>query len=130
MPKQKSIPKENEKKLNFHLESTSIHVGPIPYPKTLKEYKDISPDFPERIIKMAENEQEFKINVNKKIVNRGAFGDLLSRIFAFVVVCLFIMISYILIKDGETIAGTIFAGSTLTVIVGTFIYGTNSNRNS
>lgn len=41
--------------------SLSVHarffVGPIPPPEVLKQYAEISPDIPDRIVKMAENEQ-------------------------------------------------------------------------
>jgi uncharacterized membrane protein len=48
--------------LILHQESTVSHSGPLPDPATLQGYADIQADFPERIMRMAEKNQDAQID--------------------------------------------------------------------
>lgn len=39
------------------LQQTQVRIAPIPSPEDMEKYKQIHPDFPERILKMAELER-------------------------------------------------------------------------
>ena len=49
--------------------TSSIFSGPIPDPGNLKKYGEISPDLPDRIVSMAEKEQEIRKETQLKLVS-------------------------------------------------------------
>ncbi len=62
MQKKKNI--QNHTKLNIEENENNVQLqirqAPLPDPHELREYKNISKDLPDRIIKMAEKEQSFR----------------------------------------------------------------------
>ncbi len=61
--------------------------GPLPPPEQLKQYEEVSPGFAERIVQMAEKEQDFRHRdtdrirgMQRKIIGRGqVFGFIGGR---------------------------------------------------
>jgi uncharacterized membrane protein len=62
--------------------------GPLPPPEQLKQYEEVSPGFAERIVQMAEKEQDFRHHdterirgMQRTIIGRGqVFGFILSLV--------------------------------------------------
>ena len=78
-PKPPSLPQENKIQLQALL-GQEIFSGPLPPPDTLKGYSEISPDYPERLMKMAE--AHAAADVHRKY--KEPFNITLGQIFSFI----------------------------------------------
>lgn len=58
--------------------------GPLPPAREFKGYKEVMPDAPERILTMAEKNQEHRIELTNKSEKHDYIKTLLGQIFAFV----------------------------------------------
>ncbi len=61
-------PSKNNQQNSISFQQSTIFSGPIPHPEILSQYEKISPGFANRIIAMAEKEQDERIKLNNKIV--------------------------------------------------------------
>lgn len=111
--------------------------GPIPHPKIAKEYQELIPDAPERIFTMAEKEQQHRIEVenemlaqNKKNITNSKNANLISQIFAFILILILIGTGILLTLLGHQIVGTTIFGSTILGVAGVFVTGKWFQRNS
>ena len=104
--------------------------GPMPPPSLLMDYKTLIPDAPERILKMAEREQEHRIKVDDEVLKQSGVSILEmskanrnSQIFAFILTLLLIISGvFLTIKGFPWVGGTIF-GTTIMGVVAVFITG-------
>ncbi len=93
--------------------------GPLPSPKDLKAYQDILPDAPERILTMAEKQQNHRIELENQIVKSGIReskqGQWTGTILAFA----FLFAVYLGIKSHDWLAGIIIGilASVLVIMV-------------
>lgn len=97
--------------------------GPIPPPQVLKGYEDILPGSADRILKMAENQQQHRIEIEKKAISSQSENSKRGQIFAFIVfiLCSFIGLAFAYF-DMKTFAG-IFLTGTMLALVALFIGG-------
>ncbi|MCY3770634.1 MAG: DUF2335 domain-containing protein [Gemmatimonadetes bacterium] len=69
-----------EQRIKSLVVEASLHIGPIPDPEDLKRYESILPGLADRIVTMAEKEQEERFTENKRgqsqfnTIMRGAFS--------------------------------------------------------
>lgn len=49
-----------------HSETTEYYTGPLPHPEALKKYEDFMPGLAERIVRMAEKEQAYRIDTTSR----------------------------------------------------------------
>lgn len=98
--------------------------GPLPPPQMLKEYGEIIPDAPERILRMAEKEQASEIEHRKSY----ALYRLRGQFFALCITFGFMIFGGIIIYLGHPLTGVLFSGTGLVTIVCAFIYGQRHNK--
>ena len=97
--------------------------GPVPHPKIIREYEAVLPGSADRILKMAEKQQEHRIVLETKNIDNHLKINRRGQIFGFVVFILGIILSLIFaLLDMKTFAG-IFATGTVVVIITLFING-------
>lgn len=84
------------------------HTGPIPDPMTLRGYEDILPGAADRVISMAEGDQETVNEVRKRSVKAEAFATIATSIAIPTVQILSLAGSIWLTSDGKT-AGSLLA---------------------
>ena len=80
----------------YAVEASSSFRGPLPPPEILKEYESILPGASERILKMAEKQQDHRISIEKTIVDRQTkqsghgqtWGGILTILLCFITVFL------------------------------------------
>lgn len=102
--------------------------GPIPHPRTFKEYEAILPGSADRILKMAEDQQKHRMELEKMAVNKQLTQSGRGQVFGFIVFILGLILSVAFAKLGmETFAG-IFACSTLGILVTLFVTGKKASR--
>ena len=75
----KNLRLENEIQLQALLGQQEIFSGPLPPPDTLKGYEKVNPDYPERLMKMAE--AHAAADVHQKY--REPFNVTLGQVFSF-----------------------------------------------
>ena len=67
---------------------TAQYVAPIPPPNMLADYKKIDSTFADRIIKMAEEQNNASIYVNKTVVDKSFKAKNRGQLFSFIIVLL------------------------------------------
>ncbi len=101
----------------------SFYSGPIPHPEHLREYESITPGSADRIISMAEKQQEHRIAIEKQVITGQVKDGSRGQVFAFIVFVVGIFVSLCFAYfDMKTFAG-VFATSTMMLIIGLFING-------
>jgi len=99
--------------------TSSSWQGPLPRPRDLRAFGEISADLPDRIMSMAEREQLHRHAVDKHdlaITSRG-------QCFAFAVAMLAIAGGFVLILLGRPLEGGIFGGTPLVLLIVAFLRG-------
>jgi len=74
-----SLPRENKIQLQALLGQQEIFSGPLPPPDTLKGYSEVNPNYPERLMKMAEAHAAADVHQKYK----EPFNVTLGQIFSF-----------------------------------------------
>ena len=102
--------------------------GPLPHPSMLREYDNIIPNGAERIFNMAENQAKHRQSLEKHVVKSNS-RDSFSGIFSAFILSMFtIACGTYCVVSGFSVAGVLLGGAGLASLVGTFIYGTRSER--
>lgn len=90
-----------------------IYQGEFPHPDILKGFADVIPDMPERILKMAEEQNAADV----KTKNRNSLSLILGQVFTLIITLLSLACAVILAKLGMEIACIISICCTLTPIL-------------
>lgn len=100
----------------------------LPSADELAKLNAISPGIIDWIMKRTEIEQNARIKFNddrvgiaKSEVSHKHIFNYIALFMAFIIVLLFLFLSYKLITGGQEVVGTIFAGGTIAVIVFYFL---------
>lgn len=88
------------------------HEGPLPHPDTLDRYAGTIPDGANRIMTMAEKEQDQRHRMERW-----------GMICALIVALAFLAAGTGVVLEGHDAAGAVFVGATLVALVTAFIYG-------
>lgn len=100
------IPSESDRKVIEAVIMERMFSGPLPPPEYLAQYKSILPDAPERIMIMAEKEQQHRHDVDNTMVEEGLKQRSRGQILGFILALMFGAASLILGLNGQvTLAG-------------------------
>jgi uncharacterized membrane protein len=119
------LPPATKERVVSHV-MAAYYEGPIPPASELAKYQKILPDAPERILRMAEKEQDLKIHMNKRFDAYKTRG----QIFALFCVAITAALAAYLAKLGYPALGSMIFGGTLATIVCAFIYGKRKDSNN
>jgi uncharacterized membrane protein len=114
---------------NIFQEKT-ISVDRLPPPETLQKYEHIMPGFAKQILNNAEKQTQHRIDIEKKTLNSNIIKAFAGLIFGFLMGIFGMGGGFYLTIKGYNVIGFIFTSSTLVTLVMTFIYGSQSKRNS
>jgi uncharacterized membrane protein len=118
-PKIKKIPsKFNSQALGKTKISAGIFKSPVPPAEEMEHYKKIDPSFPNRIMQMAENEQELTMKVIAQSQKTFGQGQILGFILGFLAIALAF---YVVYKEHPLYAASIFV-SALGILVISFTF--------
>jgi uncharacterized membrane protein len=107
----------------FMMKTTTAHSGPIPDPDTLDRYNSIIPGAGERILVMAENQQNHRMEMEKTSLRRQYNQSGTGQWMAYTIALSFLGASvYVGMHDHDILAG-ILGGTTVVGLVTTFIAG-------
>ena len=120
----------NPKKKEEILRSVSVtmiqersHSGPLPDAETLIKYNSVIPDGADRIMKMAEKQQEHRMSIENKVIQSQTKQSGLGQWFGLIIGLVGIGCGTFLAYSGETTVGGIIAGGTVVSLVSVFVLG-------
>lgn len=102
--------------------------GPLPPPDLLRQYQEIQPDFPERILRLTEQEAEHRRSVTRNVIRIEGAEVILGQIFGlFIALSALGVSAYLAVHGAQTVA-SIIGGGTLVALVTVFIRGRTKAR--
>lgn len=109
--------------ISYTLIQEKSHSGPLPDSETLIEYNSVIPNGADRIMKMAEKQQEHRINIEKDVIKSQSGQSLLGQWFGLIIGIFGIGCGTFLAYSGEKTVGGIIAGGTVVSLVSVFVIG-------
>lgn len=82
-----------------------IHLGPLPSPETLERYEKICQGAADRIITMAEKEQDYRHKINNKEIDNDRESRASGRRFSVLLISLTVLCATFLLYNGKTLEG-------------------------
>jgi len=112
---------------------SEIHVqqsfsGPLPPPETLAKYNDVLPNAAERILAMAESQHQHRQALEYKVVAANVGAQKMGVALGFIVGMTAIGGGIYLAATGKPVSGLTAIISSLTALVGTFVYGRQTQK--
>ena len=125
----KSLSAKQEKTgVSERQEMTAIqHSGPLPHPDVLKGYAEIDPSFPERIMKMAEENNKASIEHEELLIKESSINQKLGIITNFIICILGLGVAAVLGIYGINIGAAVTALGSLCPGIFAFI-GMRKNK--
>lgn len=99
-----------------------LFLGPLPHPKHLTEYAKISPDIPERIMRMAENQSDHRRQLESAIVASNLKLEVRGQVFGFVIAMSAVIGGIYLMANGQSLEGAATAISAVAGLVALFFW--------
>lgn len=90
--------------------------GIIPSPEMMKEYKEIDPELPMRLVKAMEDEAAHRRQAENTIIKRSFRSNTTNTFIGFGALIALGILSYLFMINGYATQGAIIAGSIGTVI--------------
>ncbi|MDW5291031.1 DUF2335 domain-containing protein [Formosa sp. PL04] len=117
--------------LSVTLIQEKSHSGPLPDAETLIRYDSVITNGADRIMKMAENQQNHRISIESKMVISQSYQSKAGQVFGLIIGLAGIGCGTYLATIGQDIVGGIIAGGTVVSLVSVFVLGKKSqNRDS
>lgn len=121
--------KKEEVKEALMIIRSEMYSGPIPPPEALARYEDIQPGAADRILKMAEKQQEHRMALETKAIGGQVDQSKRGQIFGFILVFVCITVAvFFAIYFGMTSFAVTFLCVTMVSVVGLFVTGKFSMR--
>lgn len=99
----------------------SAFKGPIPPPEVLQGYENVQQGFGDRILRMAERQQDHRIKCEDKVVQESTTQSKRGQWFGFIIAILFLSGALALGFTGHEVLGGIIGGGTLISVVSVFL---------
>lgn len=104
------------------------HSGPLPDAETLAQYNSIIPNGADRIMTMAEKQQDHRINIEKTVIKSQNNQSVLGQVFGLIIGIFGIICGTFLAYSGESQVGSIIAGGTVISLVTVFVIGKRKQK--
>jgi uncharacterized membrane protein len=102
--------------------------GPLPHPAILAQYNDVVPGGAERILTMAERNQQHRHAIENKVVRGGLSAQRNGQWFGLIVALVGMVGSIWLISQGQTWGGATIGTVDVVGLVSLFIYSNESKK--
>lgn len=113
-----------------HVSLSATYSGPLPPPQVLDFYDKCVPGAANRIIAMAEKQQEHRLRIEEKAVDKSLEANKMGQIFAFVIAVLALLAITFLGYHGMQTTASALAVVTGGGIVGAFITGRKEQKST
>ena len=128
-----NIPTEQKEKIKSQMlvmiEQREYFEGPLPHPQMFKQYDSILPGSADRIITMAEKQQNHRMELERMAISGQVKSNNRGQVFGFVLVIFILLVAIAFAYlDMQNFAGTL-ATVTLVTIVGLFVGGRSKISN-
>ncbi len=117
------LPEGERRKLQIALSVKRSWTAPFPPPDILKGYNDAVPNGADRILKMAENQSEHRMNLENNVINRELNQSGKGQNYGLIIALSFLAGSIFLIYTGHEISGAVLATIDLVALVSVFVFG-------
>lgn len=121
--------KKKQEILQSFVSITTMHAGPIPDPQTLESYNQIIPNGADRIMKMAENQADHRMSIERTVIKRQSFQSMLGQIFGLIIGLAGLACGTFLAYSNFPKTGAVIAGGTVISLVSVFVMGRKSAKN-
>lgn len=126
-------PEEVIKVINSEIKSvkishSSMFMGPLPSPSSLKGYGEIDPSFPDRIFKLTENDQVHRIELENYAIRENMKFNKMGMWFGFIIAILSICIGAFLIYNDKNVAGIAAIFTSLVGVIAVFILNQKNEK--
>lgn len=102
-------------------QTQTFHQGPLPPAHEFEKYEQIQPGMADRIMGMAEKEQNYGHERDRKIIDGTFVLKKRAQLFAFILSIIFIIGGFIMIFQNEKTPGYILSGIGLVSLVSQFL---------
>ncbi|WP_255554230.1 DUF2335 domain-containing protein [Mesonia aestuariivivens] len=100
----------------------------MPDAETLIRYDSVIPEGADRIMKMAENQQNHRISIESNLVSSQSSQSKLGQVFGLIIGLAGIGCGTYLASIGQDVVGGIIAGGTVVNLVSVFVLGKKSQK--
>lgn len=125
-PEQKEILFRNFHRIEIHQRRS--HSGPLPDPSTLVEYNNAVPDAAERIIQMAEKQQQHRMEIEKAVVFSSNRQSSIGQILGFIIALVCIGGAVYLALNGYEKTAIVIATTTIIGLCTIFVLGKKAQK--
>ncbi len=105
---------------------TAAFSGPLPPPDILRQYDAVIPGAAERILKMAEEQDQHRRRLESAAIAAGHSDARLGLILGFIIVFGFIGVATYAISKGASLVGLSMVIADLAALLGAYVYGKRS----
>ena len=124
-------PKSTQQDENVQIIQQLRHFsGPLPSPDNLLNYDKVTPGAANRIIEMAEKNQEHRLYINRVLAESDVKKSLRGQIFGFAIAAIAFTVATICAFLDQKEIGMASIGFSLVSIVSTFVLGRKSKDNT
>ena len=120
---------------NANIEEHKLYIGPIPSPEAMASFKEVDSLFPERILKLAENEashRQKEVEKNNSVIRAEIRSDGIVRFvapfMAFLLAGGALFLAYKAFEQGLEWAGTVISLPGVAGLIMSFYYFTKNRR--
>ena len=118
----KSLPKDKQQQAtSIFMACQKSFSGPIPSPEDFQGYGQVLPSAPERILGMAEKQQNHRMEMERMIANRDLRLSERGQIFGFIITLLFLGAAILFALSGHDTIGIILLSTTLLGSIAVFV---------
>ena len=121
--------RQNPKNTSTRTDSVAIHQeysGPIPPASELAKYNNIVPNAAERILVMAEKNQQHSMDIDHKVIYAKRAEVRLGQVFAFLITIFAFGASIAAVVMGQPTVASVIGGATVVSLAVAFIKGRSS----
>ncbi|MGL4672176.1 MAG: DUF2335 domain-containing protein [Cetobacterium sp.] len=120
---------KNDNGQEVKLVHQEAYQGPLPHPDLLVKYEEIIPGSAERILSMAEKEQQHRHQLENEVIKKEIAQKGRGLNFGFTLALLIIVVgAYLLIIDKSLQGFSLILGS-IAMIIAPFFFNKNNNQN-
>lgn len=120
---------KNDNGQEVKLVHQEAYQGPLPHPDLLVKYEEIIPGSAERILSMAEKEQQHRHQLENEVIKKEIAQKGKGLNFGFTLALLIIVVgAYLLIIDKSLQGFSLILGS-IAMIIAPFFFNKNNNQN-
>lgn len=120
---------KNDNGQEVKLVHQEAYQGPLPHPDLLVKYEEIIPGSAERILSMAEKEQQHRHQLENEVIKKEIAQKGRGLYFGFTLALLIIVVgAYLLVIDKSLQGFSLILGS-IAMIIAPFFFNKNNNQN-